>query len=176
MLNIIKGIKNGMNEEAKKMDIITDERVKTINRYNAEMKRRKEEQEPDIYSILYDYEPQDSEEILEDITATLFERFEELEGDELLEFLDAEEEGIAWDMMTEWVEDAYSGYYIIGTYQAGEFVRDNYFLSLEILEDFEEEIGEQFEEITNPESVASLMMYWLAHNNIMCIAEAFKNL
>lgn len=53
-------------------------------------------------------------------------------------------------------------YYIIGTYQAKEFLKENFDELFEALEDYQENIGQQYPDITNPEKMASLTVLYIA--------------
>ena len=58
-------------------------------------------------------------------------------------------------------------YYIIGTYKAKEFLKEYFDDMTECLEQHEEEFGEQYPNITNPEKVATLLALFVAQD-VLC--------
>ena len=55
-------------------------------------------------------------------------------------------------------------YYIIGTYKAKQFIREYFDDMCECLEQYQEEVGEVYKDITNPEKVASLLALFVAQD------------
>ena len=55
-------------------------------------------------------------------------------------------------------------YYIIGTYEAKRFLKEYFDDMTECLEQHEEEFGEQYPDITNPEKVATLLALFVAQD------------
>lgn len=53
-------------------------------------------------------------------------------------------------------------YYIIGTYQAKQFIEENIDELFEALEDYQDNIGEGYPGITDPEKLASLIALYVA--------------
>ena len=57
-----------------------------------------------------------------------------------------------------------NNYYIIGTYEAKQFLKEYFDDMTECLEQHEEEFGEQYPDITNPEKVATLLTLFVAQD------------
>ena len=57
-------------------------------------------------------------------------------------------------------------YYIIGTYQAKEFLKENFDEMFEALEDYKDNTGEQYPDIMNYEKLASLTVLNIAEKLI----------
>ena len=55
-------------------------------------------------------------------------------------------------------------YYIIGTYKAKQFLKEYFDDMCECLEQYQEEVGEVYKDITNPEKVASLLALFVAQD------------
>ena len=55
-------------------------------------------------------------------------------------------------------------YYIIGTYKAKQFLKEYFDDMCECLEQYQEEVGEGYKDITNPEKVASLLTLFVAQD------------
>ena len=55
-------------------------------------------------------------------------------------------------------------YYIIGTYKAKEFLKEYFDDMTECLEQHEEEFGETYPDITNPEKLATLLALFVAQD------------
>ena len=55
-------------------------------------------------------------------------------------------------------------YYIIGTYKAKQFLKEYFDDMCECLEQYQEEFGEVYKDITNPEKVASLLALFVAQD------------
>lgn len=55
-------------------------------------------------------------------------------------------------------------YYIIGTYKAKQFLKEYFDDMTECLEQHEEEFGETYPDITNPEKVATLLALFVAQD------------
>ena len=55
-------------------------------------------------------------------------------------------------------------YYIIGTYEAKQFLKEYFDDMTECLEQHEEEFGEQYPDITNPEKLATLLALFVAQD------------
>ena len=55
-------------------------------------------------------------------------------------------------------------YYIIGTYKAKQFLKEYFDDMSECLEQYQEEVGEVYKDITNPEKVASLLALFVAQD------------
>ena len=55
-------------------------------------------------------------------------------------------------------------YYIIGTYKAKQFIKEYFDDMCECLEQYQEEVGEVYKDITNPEKVASLLALFVAQD------------
>ena len=55
-------------------------------------------------------------------------------------------------------------YYIIGTYKAKQFIREYFDDMCECLEQYQEEFGEVYKDITDPEKVASLLALFVAQD------------
>ena len=55
-------------------------------------------------------------------------------------------------------------YYIIGTYKAKQFLKEYFDDMCECLEQYQEEVGEAYKDITNPEKVASLLTLFVAQD------------
>ena len=58
-------------------------------------------------------------------------------------------------------------YYIIGTYKAKEFLKEYFDDMTECLEQYQEEFGETYPDITNPEKVATLLTLFVAQD-VLC--------
>lgn len=58
-------------------------------------------------------------------------------------------------------------YYIIGTYKAKQFLKEYFDDMTECLEQYEEEIGEAYPGITNPEKLATLLALSVAQD-VLC--------
>lgn len=58
-------------------------------------------------------------------------------------------------------------YYIIGTYKAKQFLKEYFDDMTECLEQYEEEIGEAYPGITNPEKLATLLALYVAQD-VLC--------
>ena len=58
-------------------------------------------------------------------------------------------------------------YYIIGTYKAKQFLKEYFDDMTECLEQYEEEFGETYPDITNPEKVATLLALFVAQD-VLC--------
>ena len=58
-------------------------------------------------------------------------------------------------------------YYIIGTYEAKQFLKEYFDDMTECLEQHEEEFGEQYPNITNPEKLATLLALFVAQD-VLC--------
>lgn len=58
-------------------------------------------------------------------------------------------------------------YYIIGTYKAKQFLKEYFDDMTECLEQYEEEIGEVYPGITNPEKLATLLALYVAQD-VLC--------
>ena len=77
------------------------------------------------------------------------------------------------DMIMDY-EDAYgcdlahemynNDYYIIGTYEAKQFLKEYFDDMCECLEQYQEEVDEVYKDITNPEKVASLLALFVAQD------------
>ena len=55
-------------------------------------------------------------------------------------------------------------YYIIGTYKAKQFLKEYFDDMCECLEQYQEEFGEVYKDITDPEKVASLLALFVAQD------------
>ena len=55
-------------------------------------------------------------------------------------------------------------YYIIGTYKAKQFLKEYFDDMCECLEQYQEEVGEVYKDITDPEKVASLLALFVAQD------------
>ena len=55
-------------------------------------------------------------------------------------------------------------YYIIGTYKAKQFLKEYFDDMSECLEQYQEEFGEVYKDITDPEKVASLLALFVAQD------------
>lgn len=55
-------------------------------------------------------------------------------------------------------------YYIIGTYKAKQFLKEYFDDMCECLEQYQEEVGEVYKDITNPEKVASLLALFVVQD------------
>ena len=55
-------------------------------------------------------------------------------------------------------------YYIIGTYKAKQFLKEYFDDMCECLEQYQEEFGEVYKDITDPEKVASLLTLFVAQD------------
>ena len=55
-------------------------------------------------------------------------------------------------------------YYIIGTYKAKQFLKEYFDDMCECLEQYQEEFGEIYKDITDPEKVASLLALFVAQD------------
>ena len=55
-------------------------------------------------------------------------------------------------------------YYIIGTYKAKQFLKEYFDDMTECLEQYQEEFGETYPDITNPEKVATLLALFVAQD------------
>lgn len=58
-------------------------------------------------------------------------------------------------------------YYIIGTYEAKQFLKEYFDDMTECLEQYQEEFGETYPDITNPEKVATLLTLFVAQD-VLC--------
>ena len=58
-------------------------------------------------------------------------------------------------------------YYIIGTYKAKQFLKEYFDDMTECLEQYQEEFGETYPDITNPEKVATLLTLFVAQD-VLC--------
>ena len=55
-------------------------------------------------------------------------------------------------------------YYIIGTYEAKQFLKEYFDDMTECLEQYQEEFGETYPDITNPEKLATLLALFVAQD------------
>lgn len=53
-------------------------------------------------------------------------------------------------------------YYIVGTYEAKQFIKDNIDELFEALEDYQLNVGEGYPDITNPQKLATLIVLYVA--------------
>ena len=77
--------------------------------------------------------------------------------DMIMDYKDVYGSDLAYEMYN-------NDYYIIGTYEAKQFLKEYFDDMTECLEQHEEEFGETYPDITNPEKVATLLALFVAQD------------
>ena len=77
--------------------------------------------------------------------------------DMIMDYKDVYGSDLAYEMYN-------NDYYIIGTYKAKQFLKEYFDDMTECLEQYQEEFGETYPDITNPEKVATLLTLFVAQD------------